>query len=78
MDKEIELFVRLKYTIATNSDQWYELRDSYPAEVKCIMAEKWSIDQEFYRQSMNNQQQWDMYLQWLLEELCEYESKQNE
>jgi hypothetical protein len=74
---DIELIVRLKYQVCAGANDWEELRDSYPEEVRDILGKKWRALDDDYVKTLTNAQQWNMYIDWLVEELCAYESKQH-
>ena len=74
-----ELFVRLKYCVAKSYDEYYQHKLSYPTEVKELLGKRWlKFSDAGGQDNRNIDEQWKIYLGWLLEELCKYESKQNE
>lgn len=75
-----EVFVRLKYKIATNNIEFSKYRSSYPEQVHLNLKRRWA----HYKNVICNgvvgtpvNRQWKLYLKWLVEELCEYESSIN-
>jgi hypothetical protein len=71
---DIETFVRLKYRVCAGAHDWEKVRDSYPEEVRVILSKKWNALNDDYIRTSTNAQQWDMYIEWLVEELCIYEN----
>jgi hypothetical protein len=76
---EIETLVRLKYQIATGEGDWDSLRDSYPDVVRQEVVHRWERAQKsegaLY---LSRNKQWELYLGFLFEKLCAYESKLDE
>ena len=69
MDEDIKLYVRLKYQIA-DMHNFHSLRDSYPTEVIESLFGRWC---EFDETGMTSDKQWELFIGWLVEELCKYE-----
>jgi hypothetical protein len=79
MNNEIELIVKLKYKIANNSDDWSDLKFLYPEVVRKKLQSRYDAWLKCDSNAGKHYLElWEVYSSYLFEELCKYESKQNE
>jgi hypothetical protein len=78
-NNQIKTLVLLKYEIATDRDSWFSLRSTYPSIVISNLNDRWDIFMAGIGESWawpSSNKEWELYFEWLIEELCEWESKQ--
>ena len=73
MNKDIELFVRLKYQIAAGEDDFWKLKDSYPRDALQAAQARWNESKFDHNYEMSMVSKWEFYINFVFEELCKWE-----